>query len=100
MLNFEFDGTNTDRKWPNGNYLFALVAHPSGPKRAARYGSGLEAHSVKRPAQSVFGLFALHFHCSRTLAHRAHATRRALPGTASFPSPDSPVERSRPSCSR
>ena len=85
MLNFEFDGTNTDRKWPNGNYLFALVAHPSGPKGQPDTGAG------SKPITSL-GLpkaCSVSSHCTFIFRGRSPIERThhavPLPDTASFP---------------
>ena len=34
-------------EWPNGNYLFALVAHPSGPKGQPDTGAGSKPNTYR-----------------------------------------------------
>jgi hypothetical protein len=85
MLSLELDGTNTDRKWPNGNYLFALVTHPSGPKGQPDTGTGSKPITTNGLPKACSVSSHCTFIFSRTLAHRAHATRRALTRHSELP---------------
>jgi hypothetical protein len=97
MLNFEFELHQHRPEWPNGNYLFALVAHPSGPKGQPDTGAGSKPITTtglpKACSVSSHCTFTFRFKRFSPIEHPA--TRRALPGESSFPGPASPVERTR-----
>lgn len=86
-------------EWPNGNYLFALVAHPSGPKGQPDTGAGskpITASGLPKACSVSLALpFAFIFRGYSPIEYAQQ--QHAVPwlGTSSFPSPDSPVERAR-----
>jgi len=47
-------------EWPNGNYLFALVAHPSGPKGQPDTGAGSKPNTDNGLPKACSVLLALH----------------------------------------
>ena len=48
-------------EWPNGNYLFALVAHPSGPKGQPDMRAGSKPNTYNGLPKACSVLLALHF---------------------------------------